>query len=282
MNRRDFRRLGVTEQRMDWVHRVIEGLMRRVLEIPALRKRAEDAESKVDALLVYCHENVMKVVEKIGVIERLGFQIERLELMEKFYKTQCVELRANMDKLTVLLSERERRIEELKMMARVEEVVKQWNEMNGCGLPLTLPQEMVERFGVTQVTYDEERWSVFFSHEGTKGETAMSMERALEITADMSAHHFIAMGLRDGPGPDLSGYGLDEMVEATRVLVENRGKSSGKIHVTCDPRLVAALYVATHYEGEDPHGCEPVARVGDNGVFVLSLPSVKSENTQEE
>lgn len=94
----------------------------------------------------------------------------------------------------------------------------------------------------------------------------MTPGRAQEINAAMMAHTMYEMGMRDTPPPSLKAYRLQEMLDATRMVAE----MDGDIH--CADRLVAALYVLTHYEGTEPTEISPVCHNGRQCVAVVQLP----------
>lgn len=99
---------------------------------------------------------------------------------------------------------------------------------------------------------------------------AMELARAHKIVGDCVQNAMRAMGLYDD-APDLSGYSLEEMLEAGRLVsAENLdGPGPKEIHVVCDPRLLAALYVAHHYDGDAPNRAEPIAYGPGTAVVVV-------------
>lgn len=105
----------------------------------------------------------------------------------------------------------------------------------------------------------------------------MDPTRAREINAALVAHAMYDMGLRDEDPPSLKGISLEEMIQATRILQkENRDNPNGGSCV-CDDRLIAALYVLTHYPASDGDEAILVARNQRSGVAVVSLMETCSE-----
>lgn len=101
----------------------------------------------------------------------------------------------------------------------------------------------------------------------------MDFERAKKITADCMAHVWYREGLTEEPGPDLHQYTLAEMVEANNLVSANKGvrqpDGNIKVFMCCADRLVAALYVATHYVPDRPDDVNPVAVIGKSAVCVI-------------
>jgi hypothetical protein len=111
---------------------------------------------------------------------------------------------------------------------------------------------------------------------------SISIERAHEINSAMMAHVWFREGLRTDEPPSLGGYSLREMLDAVdRVKELNAAAESQEgrktVHMTCDPRLVAALYVAYHYPGEDPGNCLAVALGNGCAVLVVGTRFLSSE-----
>jgi len=93
--------------------------------------------------------------------------------------------------------------------------------------------------------------------------TAMDIERAEKIVGECIAHVLFRMGVTDEPPPSLAEYSLQELIDANRRVAEENDKqpTTGRrtIRMKCDDRLIAALYVAYHYDANDPaDGVEPI------------------------
>lgn len=112
----------------------------------------------------------------------------------------------------------------------------------------------------------------------TESPPTMSLERAKEINGACIAHVYYHQGLSSQQPPSLSDYSLSETIEAAK-LIEKHDLPV----MRCDERLLAALYVAYHYDQDiDENGrYSPIimSRVG-KGVFVIKLPD--EEEDEEE
>lgn len=109
----------------------------------------------------------------------------------------------------------------------------------------------------------------------------MDMEKARDLNGRMVALEMISMGLgEDCDPPSLEGIELVDLLEASRMVADDPGEvgedGMRSMAVHCDPRLVAALYVAANCQGtpiedlvEDP---VVVASVGRNRVVVIEAP----------
>ena len=118
----------------------------------------------------------------------------------------------------------------------------------------------------------------------------MNYERAVEVNSAMLAVSYARMGLELNPGqplPSLAGYSLAEMVEASCVL-DAKDKEDAKtrepgeaysITMRCDDRLVAALYTAANYDGqdEDSGNFEPLAEVDGKALILVKLAGKRCE-----
>ena len=109
----------------------------------------------------------------------------------------------------------------------------------------------------------------------------MDLERAKEITWACVQTHLFSMGVDDVVPPEPPGlrkYSLEELLEANRLVCEENQRKSHQpvphgIQVYCEPRLVAAIYVAEHYEASPAADPEPVITVGGKALFVVKLPA---------
>lgn len=118
---------------------------------------------------------------------------------------------------------------------------------------------------------------------------AMTYERAVEIVEACTANGVYHMlGSRGREVPSIEDFSLAEMVEAQRVVRETEGARMKPVagpqtfHVVCDARLVAALYVAQHFPGDDPDDANPVCLLPDGrAVFVLRLPEAMQDTEVE-
>ena len=102
----------------------------------------------------------------------------------------------------------------------------------------------------------------------------LTFERAQAIVEACIAHVWYREGISDERPPSLAEYSLRELLDANEMLAghETRGGDRRHISVHCDPRLVAALYVAYHYPPEDPHDCTPVAYGPESAVVIVRAP----------
>jgi len=104
----------------------------------------------------------------------------------------------------------------------------------------------------------------------------MSLERAREIASKCLAHVWVREGIKDGPAPSLAEYSLVELLEANHVVAADPGEPTGdgkrRVWMHCDDRLVAALYVGTHYPGCPPDDVDVVAIAAGNAVVVVRAP----------
>lgn len=100
----------------------------------------------------------------------------------------------------------------------------------------------------------------------------MSLERAREINRVLTGVTFASYGLAEAPSiAELRGVSLAEMLEskalvrAANLIKDADGKQT--ITMTCDDRLIAAIYVLINYEPRS----EAIVEIGDIGVAVLPL-----------
>jgi hypothetical protein len=100
----------------------------------------------------------------------------------------------------------------------------------------------------------------------------MDRNQALKIVGACVEHVMYLEGAGDEPPASLAEYSLRELLEANEMIaadsLERTEAGSTTVHVHCDPRLVAALYVAYHYEPEDPPRAIIAAKDGAMVVVV--------------
>lgn len=103
---------------------------------------------------------------------------------------------------------------------------------------------------------------------------AMDLERALAINRDLVGVKMHTMDLQEDC-PDLKGYSLEEMLQATRTVREAGGirQADGTVRYStvCDERLVAALYVWAHWRGDPLDELEPIVRGQGRAVLVAKV-----------
>lgn len=93
----------------------------------------------------------------------------------------------------------------------------------------------------------------------------MTEERAREINRWMLDHSWYSMGLKDEKPPSLQEVSLEEMIEATKIV-----KGFGSPTITCDNRLIAALYVAYHYSApKDIDSADTICEAADGRMVVV-------------
>lgn len=105
----------------------------------------------------------------------------------------------------------------------------------------------------------------------------MDMERARDLNSRMVTLEMISMGLGDDrEPPSLEGIELVDLLEAVRMVANDPGEVGDdgwrSLSVHCDPRLVAALYVAANFQGSPIEDPDVVASVGRNRVLVIEVP----------
>lgn len=101
----------------------------------------------------------------------------------------------------------------------------------------------------------------------------MTESRAHEIVAVCLAHFLYQEGLNEKELPSLGDYSLKEMLEANEIVKSlNDGPSVGglrTVYVHCDPRYLAALYVAYHYDPDPVTSCTPIAFGPKSALLVV-------------
>lgn len=105
----------------------------------------------------------------------------------------------------------------------------------------------------------------------------MDMEKARDLNGRMVTLEMIGMGLDDERDPpSLEGIELVDLLEASRMVADDLGEVGDdgmrSMPCFCDPRLIAALYVATHYQGSPAEEPNVVASVGRKRVVVIEAP----------
>lgn len=98
----------------------------------------------------------------------------------------------------------------------------------------------------------------------------MTLERAIEINTAICGVQFRQMGIIDTPQPSLKDISLRDMLDAVDMVSAESDKANipdGKtrtIHMTPDPRLVAAVYCIEHYKHH-------VSSFGEKQDIVIAL-----------
>lgn len=105
----------------------------------------------------------------------------------------------------------------------------------------------------------------------------MTREEAELINGLCVEHGLFRLGVIDYRPTTLAHYSLAQLIEARDIVrAENRLVKPGggrSFHTVCDDRLLAALYVAHHYDAVDPgRDIEPIVVAGDRAVVVLRMP----------
>lgn len=117
----------------------------------------------------------------------------------------------------------------------------------------------------------------------------MELDRALEINGACCAHHFFQMRFTTDQPPSLAGVDLLDMLIARYMVSEENKRleeaathagAPYSTHMVCDPRFIAALYVAYTHEGQSPREAEAVAIGNGNGVLVISAAKAKALNEE--
>ncbi len=97
----------------------------------------------------------------------------------------------------------------------------------------------------------------------------MTIERAHEIVAVCLAHFLYQEGLNEKELPSLADYSLREMLEANEIVENLNQPGTQTVYVHCDPRYLAALYVAHHFDPDPPKDCTPIAFGPKSAVLVV-------------
>src|SRR5262249_14680855 len=101
---------------------------------------------------------------------------------------------------------------------------------------------------------------------------SMSLDRAWEIVASCAAHVWFQDGADMTPPPSLEDYSLQELLDANQIVRNSsmqRIEGGTILDVSCDDRLVAALYVLYHYRPDDLTKVEPIVIKCDSAVGVF-------------
>ena len=96
----------------------------------------------------------------------------------------------------------------------------------------------------------------------------MTQERAVQINDALMAHVWFREGLRTDLPPSLAEFSLREMLDASEMVAG--------VRMHCDPRLVAALYVAVHYPASPGAGLEEfevIAWANNTAVVTVAAPA---------
>lgn len=113
------------------------------------------------------------------------------------------------------------------------------------------------------------------------------LERAREIVSACTKHVLFDMGVVEGRPRSLAGLSLRELLDANAIVAAaNKAADAGgdppavQVQTVCDPRIVAALYVAYNFDPQDPAAgkVSTIATAdrglyGHAGVFVVIVDS---------
>jgi hypothetical protein len=92
----------------------------------------------------------------------------------------------------------------------------------------------------------------------------MDETQAIEITDACMEHVLFREGIRTAAPRSLANYSLRELLDANETIANGT-----KARMHCDQRLVAALYVAYHYDAQDPAELDAVALKPGAAVVVI-------------
>jgi hypothetical protein len=109
----------------------------------------------------------------------------------------------------------------------------------------------------------------------TKLPSDIELARARQIVQDMTAWHWVDLGFRDGPAPDLESYELREMIDAAammRVFGKQTNRDGSISHmVVPDDRLIAALYTITHWPAYAQENAETIISGHGKGLICVRI-----------
>lgn len=108
-------------------------------------------------------------------------------------------------------------------------------------------------------------------------------ERSLDITRACIAHVMYRHGLQEEPPPSLAEYSLRDLLDANHAVRAHNSEPRGPdgkrtIHTVCDDRLVAALYVATHYRPSPAEEPEPIVLLPDRVLLCVTTDAVSESS----
>lgn len=103
----------------------------------------------------------------------------------------------------------------------------------------------------------------------------IELAKARKIVDVMLEWHWIAIGLRPGPAPDLQSYELRQMLDAAHMIRDygNTKNADGTttLCVKADDRLIAALYCITHWQADEPDDVEPIVSGHDKALVCVVM-----------
>lgn len=97
----------------------------------------------------------------------------------------------------------------------------------------------------------------------------MNIEKAEKIVSDCAAHIWYQQGICDEAPPGISGYGLQEIIDANAMVeARNKSRDDGRTQLIFADRLIAALYALAHF----PAINEAVVINQAKALVVIDLP----------
>ena len=103
----------------------------------------------------------------------------------------------------------------------------------------------------------------------------ITLPMARKIAADCTANVTYSMGLSEDPPPSLRDYSLHELVTANHLVANHRRTKNEdgteSFQVTCDDRVIAALYTAYNYEAESGRTAQPIVIVGHKALICIRV-----------
>lgn len=98
----------------------------------------------------------------------------------------------------------------------------------------------------------------------------MTIERAREINHKLLDHGLFRFELENKPlDASIKDISLQDMLTATEMVRSNNPAGAGKHELTCDERLIAAIYTAYHYAAEDPASISPIVQAADGRMVIV-------------
>jgi hypothetical protein len=114
----------------------------------------------------------------------------------------------------------------------------------------------------------------------------MTLDEAKKIMGHLvQCHFYFQIGGDEKPAP--INYGLEEMLEANRIIKQANDdaesvKGARYIHVTFDPRAIAAFYVASNYEGGSPEEPNVITMVNDRVLLMVDKKFINEKIEDED
>lgn len=106
----------------------------------------------------------------------------------------------------------------------------------------------------------------------------MDVQKAIEINDQLAGfyfHHCMGFPVENGGNGEFPDVTLKEALEATEMVkVENKKEVEGTrtMRMTCDDRLIAALFTFRDYETQDnDESLEPILAVGKTALIKVAL-----------